>query len=682
MATNSKQMRRAPVTRKTLIKRLVLLVILFLAAGSISFPQGANWVIERFNRVAHTNVKMINYPVTLGLDLQGGTRLEYVADLSKVPDAERKDAMDGVRDVIERRVNQMGVAEPLVQTTNTGDEWRLTVELAGVRDVNQAIKMIGETPILEFRVENPDAGRALTEEEQASLTSENERRMNMASSALAEAAKGTALKDVASGIQSQDAQASYLDLGWIATNAETNAFIAESLQGTDAGTIFPQVLDDGNRYLVARVVGKREAAQEVRASHILIQWDKASSSVSTSTKEEARAEAERILAGINAENFEEMARTSSEDPSAKENGGDLGWFRREAMVEPFSNAAFSMKDGEISGIVESPFGFHIIKKTGERTASDIRVEAVAITQKKESDIVDTDPYKRTPLTGQQLDRATLDFDQQTGSAQVVLQFDDEGSKLFADMTRENIGKPIAIYLDGSPISIPTVQQEIPSGQAVISGRFTVQEAKTLAQRLQSGALPVSIGIVAQQSIGPVLGSESVSNSLKAGLIGFALVVVFMILFYRLPGLISVLALAFYSALVFASFKLFHVTLSLSGIAGFILSIGMAVDANVLIFERFKEELRTDKPVGANVDEAFSRAWLSIRDGNVTTLIVCLILYLFTTSLIKGFALTLSIGVLISMFTAITVTKVLFKLAILTPLYRICPWLFLQSRKHS
>jgi preprotein translocase subunit SecD len=327
--------------------------------------------------------------------------------------------------------------------------------------------------------------------------------------------------------------------------------------------------------------------------------------------------------------------------------------------------------------VETKYGYHIIKKTDERDLSDVMVRAVIVNMAHAGDLLDREPWIRTDLTGKQLDRAMLDFDPQTGAPIVTLGFDNEGAKLFAELTRKNVGKQIAIYLDGSPISIPTVQQEIPSGQAVISGSFTIDEAKLLAQRLQAGALPVPIEIVAQQSVGPVLGAQSVAASLRAGLLGFLLVILFMIVFYRIPGLVSVLALTFYAAFIFALFKLIPVTLSLSGIAGFILSIGMAVDANVLIFERLKEELKTDKPLLSSVDEAFARAWTSIRDGNATTLIVCFILYTFTSSLIKGFALTLGIGIIVSMFTAIVVTKTILKLLILTPAVRRTPWLFLK-----
>ena len=262
----------------------------------------------------------------------------------------------------------------------------------------------------------------------------------------------------------------------------------------------------------------------------------------------------------------------------------------------------------------------------------------------------------TQLTGKQLDGASVYFDPNTGAPNVSLDFDSEGKDLFADITKRNISKKVAIYLDGYPISVPTVQQEITDGRAIISGAFTLEEAKQLAQRLNAGALPVPITLVSQQTVGASLGEISLQRSLTAGLIGLILVALFMIVIYRLPGVLSVLALGVYGVVVLLLFKGLAVTLTLAGIAGFILSIGMAVDANVLIFERMKEELRAEKPLRTAIDEGFNRAWTSIRDGNISTLITCVILGTFGTSVVQGFAITLGIGVVISMFSAVVISK--------------------------
>jgi preprotein translocase subunit SecD len=270
-------------------------------------------------------------------------------------------------------------------------------------------------------------------------------------------------------------------------------------------------------------------------------------------------------------------------------------------------------------------------------------------------------WKNTQLTGKYLKRATVNFNPNDGTPEVSLEFNDEGAKLFEEITGRNIGKQVAIFLDNYPISIPGVNEKITGGKASISGSFTAQEAKLLAQRLNTGALPVPISLVSQQTVGASLGQSSVDNSVRAGLIGLAVVALFMILFYRLPGLLSVFALIIYGFISLAIFKLWPVTMTLAGIAGFILSIGMAVDANILIFERLKEELRNGKELGKAIEDGFSRAWPSIRDSNLTTMIVCFVLIEFSTSVIKGFAVTLLLGVIISMFTAIFVTRNFLKL---------------------
>jgi protein-export membrane protein SecD len=267
-----------------------------------------------------------------------------------------------------------------------------------------------------------------------------------------------------------------------------------------------------------------------------------------------------------------------------------------------------------------------------------------------------DPFQDTELTGQYLERAELTFDQTTYEPTVSLQFDDEGAKLFEEITSRNVGKPVGIYIDNQAISVPTVDETISGGKAVISGTFTVEEAKELVVNLNAGALPVPITLISQQTVGPTLGSISLQQSLKAGIYGLLAVMIFMILFYRLPGLLASLALAIYAAIFLTIFKIIPVTLTLAGIGGAILSIGMAVDANVLIFSRFREELKTDKDFKQALSEGFRRAWPAIRDGNITTLIVSFILFSLGTSFIKGFALTLSIGVLISMFSALVVTR--------------------------
>ena len=266
-------------------------------------------------------------------------------------------------------------------------------------------------------------------------------------------------------------------------------------------------------------------------------------------------------------------------------------------------------------------------------------------------------FVSTELTGRYLKKATLGFDQNTREPMVNLQFDDTGTKLFAQITKENVGKMVAIYLDGAPVSTPVVREEIPNGQAVISGNFNPNEAKLLVGRLNSGALPVPISLISTQTIGATLGETAVNAGVKAAIIGFLLIALFLILWYRLPGLIAVLSLIIFITIILAFFKLLPVTLSAAGMAGFIISIGIAVDANVLIFERIKEELRSGRTIAEAVKLGFHRAWFSIRDSNISSLIAALILFWFGTSLIKGFALTLGMGVIISMFSAVTISRI-------------------------
>ncbi len=265
-------------------------------------------------------------------------------------------------------------------------------------------------------------------------------------------------------------------------------------------------------------------------------------------------------------------------------------------------------------------------------------------------------FKPTELTGKYLKKSQLAFDQTTYESQVLLELNSEGAEIFKELTAKNIGRRLAIYIDNDLISAPVVREVIPNGRAQITGNFTVDEAKELVRNLNAGALPVPIELISQTSIGPTLGSISLKKSLKAALFGFLGIILFMLLFYRMPGLLANLALLVYAGILLSLFKLIPVTLSLAGIGGAILSIGMAVDANILIFERQKEERKAGESFSRALEAGFSRAWPSIRDSNLTTLLVGLIMFAFGTSFVKGFALTLSLGILVSMFSAMFVTR--------------------------
>ena len=406
---------------------LTLAVIATFVAYPPIFNKGISWL----KRVAKIDLGTISTPFHLGLDLQGGTHLVYDADVSQVKGISAGQAMDSVRDVIERRANFLGVSEPMVATAHAGDSWRLVVDLAGIKDVSQAIKVIGETPFLEFREEKP-----------------------------------------------------------------------------------------------------------------------------------------------------------------KDQGGD-------------------------------PLGF-----------------------------------AQTTLNGSYLNRAQVQFEPNTGQPIVSLEFNAQGAKIFEDLTRRNLNKRLAIYLDGAPISAPTVQSVIPGGKAIISGQFTIKDAQDLANRMNAGALPVPIKLVSQETVGASLGQDSLQSALKAAYIGSAILALFMILYYRLPGLMGILSLLVYMAFTLFIFKLVPVTVSLAGIAGFILSLGMAIDSNILIYARMKEELARGRSVQAAVDEGFRRAWLSVRDSHLTTVLTAIILYWIGSSFVRGFALTLIFGIFLSLFTAVFVARLL------------------------
>ena len=454
------------MTKRRVWLILILIFILAILAGNLSYPKYFNQGVDFLNWKFNLNLPYFwDKPFKLGLDLQGGSHLIYEADLSQIEQKDKGNAMAGLRDVIERRVNYFGVQEPIVQVQGQ----RLIVELAGVIDQAQAIKEIGKTPFLEFKELKPE--------------------------------------DVVKKI------------------------------------------------------------------------------------EEKRKEIE--------------GKTME----------------------------------EIQLIPDWQLGFE-------------------------------DPFQSTNLSGKYLQKAELGSDQTTYKPNVSLQFNDEGAKIFEELTAKNVGKPLAIYIDQTIISAPVVQEKISGGRAQITGSFTVEEARDLVRNLNAGALPVPIKLISQQNVGPTLGKISLEQSLKAGILGFLGVILFMILFYRFPGILASLALIIYIILALAVFKLLPVTLTLAGIAGFLLSIGMAVDANILIFSRMREELSQQKTFSTAVEEGFRRAWPSIRDSNFNSLIVCAILFGFATSFIKGFALTLAIGILISLFSAIFITRMFLRIFIGTRLEKI------------
>ncbi len=316
---------------------------------------------------------------------------------------------------------------------------------------------------------------------------------------------------------------------------------------------------------------------------------------------------------------------------------------------------------ELPGVTDIQQAVSLIGKTPSLEFRLLRPEAKNFTEEEILKKTIDEVFASTGLDGGYLNNAQLQFTsggsgQLGGEPTVNLTFNSDGRDLFAKITREHKGEVLAIFLDNQVISSPVIRDEISDGKAVISGGFTADEAKSLVRDLNYGALPVPVELISTQTIGASLGQDAKTAGVKAGVVGFIVLVIFLVLWYRLPGIIASISLVAYIILSLAIFKLIPVTFTAAGIAGFILSIGMAVDANVLIFERMKEELKKGKSVNDSLHEGFSRAWLSIRDSNISSIITAIILFWLGTSAIKGFALTLGIGVIVSMFTAITVSR--------------------------
>ncbi|MGM0439286.1 MAG: protein translocase subunit SecD [Patescibacteria group bacterium] len=338
------------------------------------------------------------------------------------------------------------------------------------------------------------------------------------------------------------------------------------------------------------------------------------------------------------------------------------------------------QDEAIQQIGETPFLEFKIQKSTEKLQEieEKRMEVAEFLDKEVEEIAEEDlaeeekeslegeiedwevafeaEFEEIGLTGRYLQGAQVNFNELSGEPMVSLRFDSEGADILSEVTEENVGRSIATYLDEEVIQVATIQEAIPGGEAQISGNLSTEEARELARDLEIGALPVPISLISQQSVGPELGMQSLDKSVKAGLIGFGAVVVFMVIYYKLLGFLASVSLLIYTALVLSAFKLLGVTLTLSGIAGFILSIGMAIDANILIFSRIREELDSGKTFQRSLEEGFRRAWPSIRDGNLTTILVAFILFSVSTSFVQGFATVLIIGILISLFTSMIVTR--------------------------
>lgn len=665
--------------------------------------------------------------IHLGLDLQGGAQLDYKIDLQKIPEDRQNEVVSGILGIMNKRVNTLGVAEPNIYTSDIGDEKHIIVELAGVKDLETAKEAVGKTIQLEFKEQK-------TAEELQDPNLEGEVKAQT-QSLLDKVLAGGDIRILGQEAKfSNPSRVTYIESPEFVFKDELNDNIRNALFELEAGQTLNRIVDSAGNitineagefvsgplgFHIIHATETREkertidSPRSVQVSHILVAYagaERAAPEI-TRTDAEAKARAEEALAKVkNNGDFAGLVKEYSDDTGSRENGGTLETPVSEnstLYVKEFQDAAIAFTEpGQTSEIVKSPFGYHILK-SGQ--INDAKTEVRTEKQVKFIDVYFSaapDPWKSTELNGQHFVRANTEFSQ-TGQPYVSILFDDEGGKMFEELTQKNIGKQIAIFVGGELISQPTVNEVIAGGQAQISGQFTVDSAAELAGDLNTGALPAPITLAGQHSIGASLGQESLEKSLNAGIIGIMLVALFMILYYRLPGLLSVIALGAYSAIlifaikiqmglalalavstilfaylilrilanresgaekavsaVLACFILFFlsfvlatpIVLTLAGIAGVILSIGMAVDANILIFERIKEELADGRPLAAAIETGFDRAWSSIRDSNFSSLITCGILFYFGSSIIQGFAFNLAAGILISMFTAITITK--------------------------
>ena len=650
--------------RQTKIGAFALLLA-FLIGAAVVYPGPWNKAMQAMEGATGFHLPYLpESSYRLGLDLQGGAHLVYEADMSAIPEGDRSDALSGVRDVVERRVNAFGVSEPLVQTNVAGGRYRVIVDLPGVTNVAEAVREIGETPVLTFRLPDEDIDVEPSAEQEAEIAAAQEieraSALTVLDRALVEDDFGALAKDFSIDTATKDNNGY---IGFVSSEDEEYGGLVERIEDDNLkiGVIDGLYEGTSRMHIVNYLSHKVET--EPKISHVLICYEGAAGCTQTRTKEEAEALAKELQGQATKQNFSTLAVENSDDSANAETGGDLGYLKPGETVEPFNATAFELKNGTISEVIETDFGYHIVYRETSRRVNYYEIAHVEMPWTTLSDIFIIDPWVNTELSGKHVKHASVGFDPNTGAPYVILDFNEEGSDLFAQLTEANVGKVIGIFLDGEAITTPVVQQVIYGGQATISGDFSIDEAKLLAQRLNAGALPVPIEIVSQQTIGPALGQASLDKSVNAGLIGFALIALFMVAYYRLPGFMAVITLTFYAVANLVLYKIFGVTITLSGIAGFVLSLGIAVDANVLIFERLKEELRGGRDLPTAVDEAFRRAWPSIRDGNLTTLIATAVLYWIGAGFIRGFALTLTIGVLMSMFSAMVVTYVLMKLLV-------------------
>jgi len=781
--------------------KFITVLVILAVAGFVALPSSWKTSFEPFFGPLATA------EISKGLDLAGGVGLDFKVDTSDVPEERLTQVLDGIRGVLMKRVNSLGVSEPNIVLSQVGNEQHINVTIAGVTDIKEAKDTIGKTIQLEFKVPKDaldteeaseieaDANRGLAElrtaenfEERAlALVEEKsdarffdektqfedeigpdlagkiktlgegrvlnelvETSMSFLKNGALFAKRGyTVTKLVAKEDKLRTIPKSAEDFQAVANeiNESPSIFtdvikpgssfaedpkLSEAMKTMTEGEVSDVIESERGIYVLKMTDSYAAGSEVVAADHILFTTANTAplSSIPANASEEERTRIEAENAEISASNkeiengnviaeasakdirekvlsnpdsFNDLAAEFSEDPSAATNRGDLGLFPKGYMFKEFEEAAWALEKGAISEVVKTPAGYHVIRKQDHKPANEAWVEfeqilvcyegashdscngstrtkqeALAIADEAMKRVrtetsytyqvmmysTDFDPWKPAEfdgkqLTGEYFERADVTFDHGRVGPVVTINFNQEGGKLFENLTEEYLGKQIGIFVGGQLISAPMVNQRIAGGQAQITGTFTVKDASDLARDLNTGAIPAPIVLVGEEVVGPELGADALSKSIMAGAVGLLLLALYLIAFYRTSGVIAVIALALYATIFFALIKLLPgFNLTLSSVAAIILSIGMAVDGNVLIFERFKEERENHEKLLPAVLRAFDRAWPAIRDSQFSSLITAFLLFLIGSDAVRGFAVFLIIGIVLSLFSAVWVTRVL------------------------
>ncbi len=691
-------------------RQLGAVVVAVIIAGVITFGSqlGVGALPGALSNVA-------DWQIYKGLDLAGGTELDYAIDLSEAEaqnadndptnDLDINEIAESVRDSLEARVNPNGVGEVVVKRSQLDDEQHVLIQLPPTFDVNTVKSSAEQDNRLVFYEEDSAYGEA-----------ERERIRGLISQAQTD-------WDAVVAKESESVIVDTVTYEERFVSEVRDAGLAEKLQAAEVGTVLPELIetqnelrfetdDDGNSRIVGtpgpvvglvRLTDRGQAEREVttpagaEVRHILFAYpgaERAAEDVKYADIDTARAEAQKVLNQLKAdgtENFAELAKEYSTEPAAQQSGGDLrnasGEYDVITSQSPYApdfiagihGAAGTNAEGLVPDLVETPFGFHIIDVVGyteevTETKMETQVSYDMLTFRS-----DELRWKPTELTGAQLVKASVAPDE-IGKPSVVLLLNDEGADLFAEMTgrlaartcSDDYGNTRDCLLDTrvgrQRVTTATVSEQLITREPRITNIPTYDIAKGYADRLNLGAIEAPVKLVGQMTIEPQLGEAQLSQSVRAGMFGILATMIYMILAYGLPGVLAAIALSIYMTFFAGVLKAWGpffgspIVMTLAGVAGLALSIGLAVDGNILIFERIREELRRGRSVKQSIELGFQRALSAITDSNLTTLFVSIILYSFGTSLIKGFAIMLIVGTSLSWITAYFVSRVLLRTA--------------------